>query len=100
MKSQRPVYSNEKAERLEARLSLQQKNLIQHAADLSGRSLTDFVLAASQEAANRVIREHEVVTLSAAESKKFAEALINPPKPNEALQAAMQKHRQIIKSDD
>ena len=60
MKSQRPNYSSEKAERLEARLSRQQKELIQHAADLAGRSLTDFILSASQEAANKVIREHEV----------------------------------------
>ena len=58
MKAQRSNYSSEKSERLEARLNQTQKALIQHAADLAGRSLTDFVLSASQEAANKVIREH------------------------------------------
>lgn len=96
MKSQRPNYTSEKAERLEARLSRKQKELIQHAADLAGRSLTDFILSASQEAANKVIREHEVITLRAQESENFVNALMNPPAPNLALQKAAKRHRDFL----
>jgi uncharacterized protein (DUF1778 family) len=99
MKKQRPNYTSEKAERLEARLSREQKELIQHAADLAGRSLTDFVLSASQEAANKVIREYEVIGLTAKESENFVNALLNPPKPNAALKKAMQRHNKLFGDD-
>lgn len=91
MKKQQPSYAKNKSERLEARLSQTQKKLIQHAADLAGRSLTDFMLAASQEAANKVIREHEVMTLTARESEHFVNALLNPPAPNRALTQAAKR---------
>lgn len=97
MKAPQPNYSSEKSERLEARLSQMQKKLIQHAADLSGRSLTDFVLKTLQEAAHKVIREHEIVTLTADESKHFVNVLMSPPKPNKALQKAAKRHREFIK---
>ena len=96
MKKRQASYSNEKIERLEARLSRAQKALIQHAADLSGRSLTDFILSASQEAANKVIREHEVTTLTTQDSIKFAEALLTPPEPNKALKNAAKKHNKML----
>ena len=100
MKPQRSNYTSEKAERLEARVSQKQKKLIQHAADLAGRSLTDFILGASQEAANKVIREHEVITLTVQESKHFVNVLINPPTPNSALQKAAKRYRDFFKQDD
>lgn len=100
MTSRRPNYTSGKAERLETRLSRKQKELIQHAADLAGRSLTDFVLSASQEAAHKVIREHEVITLTAQESVNFVNALMNPPAPNLALQKAAKRHRNSFDQSD
>lgn len=44
-----------RGERLETRVSTDQKHLIEHAASLQGRSITDFVLASVQEAARRAI---------------------------------------------
>ncbi len=97
MKKQQPRYAKNKSERLEARLSQTQKKLIQRAADLAGRSLTDFVLAASQEAANKVIREHDVMTLTARESEHFVNVLLNPPAPNRALTQAAKRYRDSFK---
>lgn len=91
-------YSSEKAERLEARLSRAQKDLIQHAADLLGRTLTDFVISSSQETAQRVIREHEIVSLTTRESRNFVDALSNPPKPNAALKKAARRYRSFAKN--
>ncbi len=96
MKSQSSNYSSEKSERLEARLSRRQKAVFQHAADLTGRSFTDFIISALQEAANKVIREHEVISLTAQESKKFADVLLNPPKPNAALKKAAKRHQNFL----
>lgn len=100
MKSQRTNYTAEKAERLEARLSRKQKELIQHAADLAGRSLTDFILSASFDAANKVIREYEVITLTAQESENFVNALMSPSAPNLALQKAAKRYRDFSDQGD
>lgn len=82
-----------KRERLEARVSSEQKALFQRAADLQGRSLTDFVVSALQDAAEDAIRSHHVITLSARDSHIFANALINPPEPNEYARKAAAEYR-------
>ncbi|HUZ03140.1 MAG TPA: DUF1778 domain-containing protein [Thermomicrobiaceae bacterium] len=79
--------------RLEARIPVEQKELIQHAATLAGLSLTDFVLRSAQEAAEQTIRRHQVMTLNAEDSTAFAEAILNPPEPNDALRAALRGAR-------
>ena len=65
-------------ERLEARISAEQKQLFQHAADLQGRTLTDFVVQSAHEAAVRTIEEMQTIRLTEAESHAFAEALLAP----------------------
>ena len=83
-------------ERLEARLPAEAKAIIQHAADLSGRSLSDFVVSSALEAAEESIRNHEIIVLSARDSIAFVEALLNPREPNEALREAFRLHRELI----
>lgn len=86
----------ERPQRLEARLPADAKAVIQHAADIRGRSLSDFVVSSALEAAERTIREHEVIVLSARDSIMFAEALLNPTGPNEALREAFRLHRETF----
>ena len=74
--------------RLEARVSVAQKSLLQQAAALSGRTLSEFVVASAQDAARRVIAEHESIRLSREEQLAFVEALLNPPEPNARLKRA------------
>ncbi len=85
-----------RSERLEARLPAEAKAIIQHAADISGRSLSDFVATSALEAAEETIRRHEVIVLSARDSIAFVEALLNPREPNEALREAFRRHRELI----
>ena len=80
--------------RLEARLSVEQKAVLQQAATLSGRTLSEFVIASAQEAATRVIQEHETIRLSRAEQIAFVTALLDPPAPNERLRQAAAAYRQ------
>ena len=82
--------------RLEARVSAAQKSLLQQAAALSGRTLSEFVVASAQEAAARVIEEHETIRLSRAEQLAFVSALLDPPAPNERLQRAAKAYRQTL----
>jgi uncharacterized protein (DUF1778 family) len=80
-------------ERFGARVRPAQKAKIQRAADLTGRSLSDFVIAAAEREAEETIRRHEVIDLSAADSLRLAEALLNPPEPNAALRAAFEEYQ-------
>ncbi len=85
-----------KTARLEARVTPEQKALLQRAADLSGQSLTDFVVAAAQDAARRTVETPEVIRLSAEDSKRFVELLLNPPAPNEALREAAEAYKETV----
>lgn len=84
------------AARLEARVSPETKALLQRAADLEGRTLTDFVVASVQAAACRVIEQHQTLKLSIEDSEAFVEALLSPPKPNDALKAAALRYKQAM----
>lgn len=86
----------QRRERLEARLSPEQKALLERAAALEGRSLTDFVVSSAQSAALETIQRYEVISLTARDSLAFAEAFANPPAPNERLRAAARRHRELI----
>jgi len=83
-----------RAARLEARMTLDQKALLQQAATLSGRTLSEFVVASAQEAAARVIREHDTISLSRAEQVAFVSALLRPRAPTARLRKAVAKYRQ------
>ena len=85
-----------KRERLEARITSDQKKLIQRAAELEGRSVTDFVVHSVQAAAEATVRRHTVITLSERDSIAFVEALLNPASPNAKLLAAAQDYREFV----
>jgi uncharacterized protein (DUF1778 family) len=82
-------------ERLEARVSRDQKELFQLAAKLQGRTLTDFVVASVHDAAVRVIEQNQTIRLGAADSRAFVEALLNPREPNARLKAAAQRYLKL-----
>jgi uncharacterized protein (DUF1778 family) len=82
--------------RLEARISQEAKALVQKAADLQGRTLTDFVVASVQAEACRVIEQHQTLKLSGEDSEAFVDAILNPPQPNEALKSAAFRYKKLL----
>jgi uncharacterized protein (DUF1778 family) len=78
--------------RLEARLPASVYATLKRAAELKGRTLSDFVVSAAHDAARQAIEEEGIIRLSAEDQLRFAEALINPPAPNDALKRAMRLH--------
>ncbi|MEM9216870.1 MAG: DUF1778 domain-containing protein [Cyanobacteria bacterium P01_F01_bin.150] len=86
--------SSKTSARLEARLTPEIKALLQKAADLEGRSLTDFVVASAQLAAYKVIEHHQTLKLSLEDSEAFVDAILNPPQPNEALKSSYLRYQQ------
>lgn len=87
-----------KTARLEARLTETQKDLVARAAEYQGVSQTDFVLMAVLDEARRVVREQEVIELSLQQSRRVAEALIAPARPNAALRRAFAAHAKKVAS--
>jgi uncharacterized protein (DUF1778 family) len=88
--------SGTRSERLDARVTPEEKETIETAAYLRGTSSSDFVRMAVKEAALNTIREHEVLTLTKESKRVFVEALMNPPSPNEKAVAAAKRFRQEI----
>jgi uncharacterized protein (DUF1778 family) len=70
--------------------------LLKRAAEIRGVTMTDFVVAAVQEAAQRTVADAEVIRLSLADSKRFAEAILSPPLPSPALERAFARRRQLL----
>jgi uncharacterized protein (DUF1778 family) len=80
-----------RAERLEARVTPEQKSLIERAAALQGRTVTDFVLTSEQDAAQRAIEEHHQISLSGRASEAFVDALLNPKPVSDRLRATVRR---------
>ena len=82
--------------RIEARISQEALKLVKRAAEIEGRSISDFVVTAAQAAAHRTIADVEVINLSRKAQEKFAALLLNPPRPSPSLRRAFKHHRRLI----
>jgi uncharacterized protein (DUF1778 family) len=83
--------------RFDARLNEQQKILIQRAADLEGRTMTDFVLHSAEAAAERTIQERAILILSASATETFVNAILNPAEPGRVLRAAARHYNNSVR---
>jgi uncharacterized protein (DUF1778 family) len=88
-----------RVERLEARVTSEAKELCQQAAELQGRTLTDFVVTSAVNAAREVLREKEALHLTYQDRLAFIEALVGAPmEPNAKLRAAMAQHSTVAEN--
>jgi len=79
--------------RLEARVTPDQKRLIERAAELRGATVTEFVVASAQQAAARTISEYESLTLRGEASEVFVKAVLQAAAPNATARAAARRYR-------
>jgi uncharacterized protein (DUF1778 family) len=86
----------ERGARLGFRVDAKTKSLVERAARLERRNLTDFCLTALTEAARKALERHESLSLSQADRTAFFEALVHPPKPNARLRRALREERARI----
>lgn len=76
--------------RLDARLTPKERAVIQRAADISGRSLSDFVVHAAHQAALREIEHEVILRLSERDSDSLVAALeAEPSEPTPAFKRAV-----------
>jgi uncharacterized protein (DUF1778 family) len=83
---------------LEARITEEQKAMIERAAAYEGRTVTDFVVHALASAAKSVVDANEVTRLTPAESLAFVKKLLNPPRPNAAVRKAYRTYKRTVES--
>jgi len=88
-----------KTTRVHARIAPEALETVKRAAELQGRSVSDFIVAAAQEAAHRTIEEAQIIRLSVEDQRAFAEAILNPPAPNAALRRAAEAYKGLIKAE-
>jgi len=84
--------------RIGARISADLHQMLKRAAQIQGRTLTDFLIASARESALRAIKDHDIIHLSLRDQEIVAQALLSPAKANPALRKAMQRHASLIRS--
>ena len=82
--------------RLEARIAPKALAIVRRAAELQGRSVSDFVVAAAHDAAQRAIEDAQLIRLSIEEQRRFVDVLLNPPKPTATLRRARKARAKLI----
>lgn len=82
--------------RIEARIAPDALVVVRRAAELQGRSVSDFVVAAAQEAATRTIEAAQIIRLSVEDQRAIAAAILNSPSLTPAMERAVVRHRKII----
>jgi len=88
--------SEARTARVEARVAPESLDIIRRAAEIRGRSVSDFVVAAALEAAQRAIADVEILRLSREAQERFAAVLLNPPAPTDALARAFERRHTLI----
>ncbi len=81
--------------RVEARIAPDALAVVRRAAELQGRSVSDFLVAAALKDAHRTIEDAQIIRLSVDDQRRFADLLINPPPLVPAMKRAL-KARQLL----
>lgn len=84
------------AGRLQMRVSAERREILERAASLTGRSLTEFVLDSAEQAAVRAIEERQVLHLTRQDAEFLVATLLNPPEPGPRLRQAAVRYRDLV----
>ena len=85
--------------RIEARIAPAELAVVRRAAEIQGRTLSDFVVAAAREAAQRTIEEAHLIRLSIEDQQRFVDLLLDPPAPAPALERAKSAHARLFSEE-
>jgi uncharacterized protein (DUF1778 family) len=86
-----------RTERLDFRLSSENKRLIEQAASLTEQTVSDFVLSVTLPIAKEKLAESHVTILSKRDRDLFLALLEDEGEPNEVLQLGAKKYKDYLK---
>jgi len=92
-----PITEPTRTARVEARIAPDALAVVRRAAEIQGRSLSDFIVAAALKDAHQTIEEAQIIRLSVDDQNRFAQALLNPPPLAPAMKRALQAHERLIR---
>lgn len=82
--------------RLEARVPPDVHAMLKRAAEIEGRTLTDFVVAAASAAARDTIERTEIIRLSRESSEALASLLLEEQPVSPAMERARKPHEKLV----
>lgn len=86
-----------KQARLKARVSPDVRSLLKRAAEIEGRSLSDFVITAARKAAEKTVVQADMITLSYDDQLRFELALIDPPPLAPAMERSIDCYKCVAR---
>ncbi|MDO8351735.1 MAG: DUF1778 domain-containing protein [Gallionella sp.] len=86
-----------KESRLNIRCDSYTRQLLDKAASYAHVSISEFVLSNALASAERIVQEHESITLNPKDFESFLAALDVPAIPNVALNRAFKRHAQQVR---
>ena len=90
------IAESNRTSRVEARIAPDALALVRRAAELQGRSLSDFLVAAALKDAQRTIEDAQIIRLSVEDQQRFADRLLSPPRVAPAMERAMEARHRLI----
>lgn len=91
-----PTQESIRTARVEARIAPESLAVVRRAAELQGRSISDFVVAAALKDAHKTIEDAQIIRLSVDDQHRFAEMLLNPPPLAPAMQRALEARKHLL----
>ena len=91
-----PTQDSTRSARVEARIAPDALAVVRRAAELQGRSISDFLVAAALKDAHQTIEDAQIVRLSVEDQHRFAEMLLNPPPLAPAMKRAIKARKRLI----
>lgn len=82
--------------RVEARIAPDALAVVRRAAELQGRSVSDFLVAAALKDAQRTIEDAQIIRLSLQDQERFAALLLNPPPLAPAMKRALKARQRLL----
>lgn len=86
-----------KESRLNIRCDSYTRQLLDKAASYAHVSISEFVLSNALASAERIVQEHESITLKPKDFEAFLAALDAPTKPNAILKRAFKRHADQVR---
>ncbi|MDE1947654.1 MAG: DUF1778 domain-containing protein [Burkholderiales bacterium] len=91
-----PTPDPTRSARVEARIAPDALAVVRRAAELQGRSVSDFVVAAALKDAQRTIEDTQILRLSVEDQQRFADLLLSPPPLAPAMKRALEARKRLI----
>lgn len=91
-----PIQVSVRSARIEARIAPDALAVVRRAAELQGRSVSDFLVAAALKDAHQTIEDAQIIRLSVDEQHRFVEMLLSPPPLAPAMQRALKARKRLI----